>query len=110
MFGVGGSKPAKEYTPQESHAVKNKDKYNMRKQFWLKCAENTEMVHAGWDANVAINQFYLAYNHGHYWCQNLTAICNIDIESDKKDARARARPTRVSHQRLLTLCVSLPSL
>ena len=47
MFGVGGSKPAKEYTPQESHAVKNKDKYNMRKQFWLKCAENTEMVHAG---------------------------------------------------------------
>ena len=95
MFGIGGSKPAKEYTPQESHGVKNKDKYNMRKQFWLKCAE---MVHAGWDANEAINQFYQVYNHGHYLCQNLTQI----LKAIKKDARAKP-PTFAN-----SLCV-LPS-
>ena len=95
MFGIGGSKPAKEYTPQESHGVKNKDKFNMRKQFWLKCAE---MVNAGWNAEEAINQFYQVYNHGHYRCQNLTQI----LKAIKKDARAKP-PTFAN-----SLCV-LPS-
>ena len=56
MFGVGGSKPAKDYIPQESHVQRNKDNYNMRKQFWLKCAE---MVNAGWEANAESFSFTL---------------------------------------------------
>lgn len=58
MFGVGGSKPTKDYIPQESHVQRNKDNYNMRKkQFWLKGAEI--MVNAGWEANTESFSFTL---------------------------------------------------
>jgi hypothetical protein len=55
-FGIGGRKPAKDFTAQERGGVKHK--YTRRKVVWDKIAE---MVRGGWTAQAAIDRIYFVY-------------------------------------------------
>jgi hypothetical protein len=55
-FGVGGKKPAKDFSPQERGRFKNV--YSKRKLLWDKVAE---MVRSGYDCNGACNKIYQVY-------------------------------------------------
>ena len=55
-FGVGGKKPAKDFSPQERGRFKNI--YSRRKLLWDKVAE---MVRSGYDCYGACNKIYQVY-------------------------------------------------
>lgn len=66
-FGIGGRKPAKEFTAQERGRVKYS--YHRRKVVW-DCVAS--LVRAGWQANVACDKIYEAYGRN----ESVTRIIN----------------------------------
>jgi hypothetical protein len=73
--GIGGGKPAKEYTPRERGA--NKINYCRRKSFWDVISKHTN---AGYLACVAIDRVYDCYGNG----LSVTKILN-QMMKDKKN-------------------------
>jgi len=74
MFGIGGNKPAKDFTLHERGALKSK--YYWRNVFWKKVSE---LIRAGYTADVAIDKIYQCYGMD----SATTSIINAMIR-DKK--------------------------
>ena len=86
--GVGGRKPAKDFTSGERGAVRSV--YSFRKPFWDKVAE---LVRAGDTATVACDKVYQAYGEG----LGVTAI----LRKMRADRKHGTWPDRLLVQRRL---------
>ena len=86
-LGLGGRKPAKDFTPQE-RGGRNKHSYFRRNIFWKRVAE---MVRGGIDSNAACEKIYAVYGPS----SSVTMILNQMIKDEKHGGHVSLRVHRL---------------
>jgi hypothetical protein len=82
--GIGGNKPAKDFTPQESGHKANKFAYCRRRPFW-ECMK--KLINANYTAPEAIKKIYSAYGHN----SSVSFILNCFKEDKSKGGHENLR-------------------